>query len=559
MNPRKSVAGWSFLLLAVGLTAALWSKGCFDDSTGGKSSYTGPLLRWHFAGHDAVARATNAARFKEIEAMPATEALRGQMATNFARAALKLWAKDLPAGAVDPTAFLAPLLRDFLTREAFAEMRGPIGSVETAIAVELPPERAAVWSTNLWQLMAVWKLGQPEPVALEGVNGWQIKKSSAPNLFQFYRSGKWVVLGLGKDKLTLTPALLQQAAKSQRPIAALNGSLLEASADLPALRAWIPMLKTFPLPPADLKWLGRGESLRTEVRLHFPGRIPWKFQPWQIPTNLIFEPLTSFTAVQSADQWLGRIDGVQSLGLNKLPTQMYAWSISNEIARVNTAFLIDDPTNAIRQLAPALPKWVKDRLESPMGEFLYLTNRAEVHWSGIPFILPYVKASIGPRGARYITGGLFPQPLRGYLAPPELFDQVNGRTNLLYYDWELSDQRIEHAKQLFALLSIATMRKLPQTNTASQAWMFAVAPKLGNTITEVTQIAPQEVLLVRKSHVGFTGFELATFSAWLDSSDFPNSIALPPPMFKGRKPGAPGAAATPPVPSSNGVAKSAKP
>lgn len=559
MKPRKSVAGWSSLLLAVGLTAAFWSNGCFDDSTGGKSSYTGPLLRWHFAGHDAIARATNAARFKEIEGLPVTEALRGQMATNFARAALKLWAKDLPAGAADPTAFLAPLLRDFLTREAFIEMRGPIGSIETAIAVELPPERAAVWSTNLWQLMGAWKLGQPEVVSLEGAKGWQVKKTSAPNVFQFYRSGKWVVLGLGKDKLTLVPTLLQQAAKSQRPLAALNGSLLEASADLPALRGWIPLLKSFPLPPADLKWLGRGESLRTEVRLHFPGRIPWKHQPWQIPTNLIFEPLTSFTAVQSADQWLGRIGGVQSLGLNKLPTQLYAWSVSNEIARVNTAFLIDDPTNAIRQLATSLPKWAGAAMEGHIGEFVYASNRTEVLWSGIPFIFPTVKASIGPRGARYITGGLFPQPPRGYLAPPELFGQVNTRTNLLYYDWELSDQRIEHAKQLLPLLSIATMRKLPETNSASQAWMSVVGPKLGNTITEVTQTAPQELLLVRKSHTGFTGFEIAMFSAWLDSSDFPNSIALPPPMFKGRKPGAQRAAAVPAVPSGNGVANSPKP
>ena len=559
MKPRKSVAGWSSLLLAVGLTAAFWSNGCFDDSTGGKSSYTGPLLRWHFAGHDAIARATNAARFKEIEGLPVTDGLRGQMATNFARAALKLWAKDLPAGAADPTAFLAPLIRDFLTREAFIEMRGPIGSIETAIAVELPPERAAVWSTNLWQLMGAWKLGQPEAVSLDGAKGWQVKKSSAPNLLQFFRSGKWVVLGLGKDKLTLVPNLLQQAAKSQRPLAALNGSLLEASADLPVLRAWIPLLKSFPLPPADLKWLGRGESLRTEVRLHFSGRIPWMYQPWQIPTNMIFEPLTSFTAVQSADQWLARIGGVQSLGLNKLPTQMYAWSISNEIARVNTAFLIDDPTNAIRQLATSLPKWAGAAMEGHIGEFIYASNRTEVLWSGIPFIFPTVKASIGPRGARFITGGLFPQPPRGYLAPPELFGQVNTRTNLLYYDWELSDQRIEHAKQLLPLLSIATMRKLPETNSASQAWMSSVGPKLGNTITEVTQTAPQELLLVRKSHTGFTGFEIAMLSAWLDSSDFPNSITLPPPMFKSRKPGAQRAAAVPPVPSGNGVANSPKP
>jgi len=117
-------------------------------------------------------------------------------------------------------------------------------------------------------------------------------------------------------------------------------------------------------------------------------------------------------------------------------------------------------------------------------------------------------------------------PLAGNLAL--LFEQVRGRTNLFYYDWEITQARLVHGKQFYQLLCGATGRHVPSTNTAAQRWIAAVGPKLTNTVTEITQAGPQELSLVRRSPIGFTGFELATLATLLDSPAFPFRLELPP-------------------------------
>jgi len=54
---------------------------------------------------------------------------------------------------------------------------------------------------------------------------------------------------------------------------------------------------------------------------------------------------------------------------------------------------------------------------------------------------------------------------------------------------------------------------------------------LGNTVTEVTLNGPTELSLVRKSDVGFTGYEIALLGRWIDSPRFPFQYE-PPPMLK---------------------------
>ena len=56
---------------------------------------------------------------------------------------------------------------------------------------------------------------------------------------------------------------------------------------------------------------------------------------------------------------------------------------------------------------------------------------------------------------------------------------------------------------------MADWRRVATTNTPSRIWTYAVAPKLGNTVTEITQTGPQQLVMIRKSHLGFTGFASA--------------------------------------------------
>ena len=164
-----------------------------------------------------------------------------------------------------------------------------------------------------------------------------------------------------------------------------------------------------------------------------------------------------------------------------------------------------------------------------------ISNRSELVWHGWPMLLPYARA-VKDGGAEYLVGGLFPMRMSTNPPPAELFAQINDRTNLVYYDWEITAGRRIHAEQLQQLWDILNQRRLSDTNALDQRWLTAVGATLGNTITEVTLTSPKELTLVRKSDCGFTGFELTTLARWLISPGFPWTFE-PPPLLRHRPPG----------------------
>jgi hypothetical protein len=224
---------------------------------------------------------------------------------------------------------------------------------------------------------------------------------------------------------------------------------------------------------------------------------------------------------------LERVKGFSTLGLKPMPNQVCAWAISNSYCRAYFAVPVASGSNAIRQLAPTAPEFMLKRFPSALGEMLLVSNRNELLWSGLPWILPNLRA-YGNGDGEWVVGSVF--PLSGQTIPPpdELYAQVRGRTNLVYYDWEETPQRLDHSRQLYQLACIVDRRPILSTNSLSERWLLAIRPKLGNAATEITQTGPQELTLLRKSQLGFTGFELATFGMWLESPGFPFRFELPP-------------------------------
>lgn len=500
--------------------------GCVEDKD--KAKGTGTLFRCHFAGRAALSQGTNATRLKAVDTLPATAELRQWMAQKLARAAFEFWKGDLPAGTAEKTTLLQPLFNDLMLTESCVEVRGPIGKTETMVAIELSDERARLWSTNLWQVVTAWKFGPPRPVAAEGANGWEARRAQAPNSFQFARVGQWVLVGLGQHELGVVQSLARRAATRSRPMPALTNDFLDVKVDTTALSVWFPWFARYSLPPAHLTMVGHGDNVRSEIRLDYSNKMLGPLEPWRIPTNLVTEPLTSFTVARGIAPLLERVQGFSELGLRPIPNQLCAWGISNEQPRLFFTMPVTDATNAIRQLAPTAPRFLLERFTNGLGSFLYISNRAELVWT-LPLIAPYLRAA-KDAGSEFIFGGIFPPFSRTFPVPDELYAQVRGRTNLTYYDWEDTPQRLEHGRYLFQLAALVDQRSLPATNSVSQRWLAAIRDKLGNTVTEITQTGPQELTLVRKSQVGLTGFELAAFSAWLESRGFPFRLELPPPM-----------------------------
>ncbi len=513
-----------FGLLALGFFA-----GCLEKPGGRPVLPAGALVRAHFAGTDALAGGTNAAKVQTILALPATSELRQEALRKLAKAPVQLWRKELPPGAADQVASFLPLLGDWLAAESYLEIRGPADRAEYVLAVQLDDERAKRWDTSLREIITGWKLGAPEPVTVENVQGWQLKKRQAPNLFQYVRAGRWVIVGLGQDRLTALPALVKQAGQSGRPVAALDKSLLEIEADWPQLGGLFPSLAEYRLPPCQLTLTGQGEYLRTIARLRYGENISWKFEPWKIPTNIISEPIVSFTAGQGIAPLLSQVKGVPELGMKELPNQFCSWGLAQIHYLTYATVPLANPTNVVRQIAPKLPLLAERHTGKAIGNFLYVSNRSEMIWRGMPFIAPFLKP-LRAGGTDYLFLGMYPPAPLTNSPPPELFAQFLGRKDLAYYDWEITQTRLQHARQTYQLLDLIQQRQLVPTNAPTYKWLQAVEPLLGETVTEIAASSPKELVLRRKSHLGLTGFELATLTRWIDAPGFPLSIAPPPPL-----------------------------
>jgi len=222
------------------------------------------------------------------------------------------------------------------------------------------------------------------------------------------------------------------------------------------------------------------------------------------------------------------VKGFSALRLKNPPNQFTMWGLGT--AHVQTFFTVPMPnaTNAAKELALRLPEFVKTFFPDPPGAFIWISNRAEWVWSGLLMVSPHVHPEHTPTG-EFLYAGLFPARPHTNPPPAELFAQVTGRNNLVYYDWELSQERLPHARYTLQLLDIINGRQISPHASASQQWLTNLPPCLGNTITEVTLSSPNELSFARKSDLGFTGFELAWLARWFDSPGFPMRYEPPPP------------------------------
>ncbi len=101
-----------------------------------------------------------------------------------------------------------------------------------------------------------------------------------------------------------------------------------------------------------------------------------------------------------------------------------------------------------------------------------------------------------------------------------------GVSDIVYYNWELTSLRV-HQWRLFAeimpLLApvsghnspVQTDKKTPPPYVAVENWLAGMEFALGNTVTEVTRTAPDELTVTRSAPLVFTGLELVWLSYWL--------------------------------------------
>lgn len=492
------------------------------------------VARVHWLGKKRLAADTNAAAFMDIWKLPESAKLETQTLDKLSLVPWRLL-KGATTTNGATVARLRPLLDDLVQAESYLEIRGATNQPgELVLAIRLGEARAQLWETNLAAVLE--SLTGVRPVApAAGRRGWSLKKPDAPRLIELARAGEWTVIGLGPEQNTLLAAVRARLERDHVPFAARTTDFwLEADFDLRRVAGALAPGWNLPegLPRTSLTVIGTGRDVVTRGQFNFAGLRPFELEAWNVPTNLIHDPLISFTAIRGVGPLLASLKMWHDLQLGPPPNQLFFWALEGIPVQTYFAAPLPDASNQVHAAAELLVRQTGRWPDTnTMLNFVRATDYNGAVWAGVPFMSPFLR-SVDAAGGRFAFGGLFPDALTNR-PPPELLPQILGRTNLVAYDWELTGPRIESwifTGQLFRL--VVDRAQLPP-ESAGMAWLKAIAPRLGNCATAVTRTGAEQLSLVRNSSVGFTAVELHALADWLESPQFPRgthtALAPPPP------------------------------
>jgi hypothetical protein len=467
------------------------------------------ITRLHHLGADQLSRDTNGSVFKEIWGLPASAQFRDETLDKLAAGlAANFQAKGHAGGHGSAARVMRPLLNDLCTSETLLEIiEHPQGKLETTLAARLDENRARAWQSALEQLKAGW---QPQ-------NG----------VLAFSVSNSWAAIhvapssGEAPEGLLAPDSAYRQLQKGHRPIDANPEYWLRLEADLARWDGWLHKLASPDLPKIDFTVTGRKEYVRSQARLTFREPIRSKVEKWEIPSSIIRDPLISFTAIQGFKPWLERQPWMKELGWKSVPDQLYLWGLSQTAFQIQAAVPVSDGSKAFASVSEKwLPKWNQVLATNAVGQMRLLTNRTELAWRGLPIIVPYLTPA-HDNNHDYLRAGIFPVNAPSNPPPAALFEQLTGTPNLLYFDWEITQARLDQLRPLLQLGAVFLTVSPMATNSSAYKWLDAVQPRLGNAATEVALVSPKELNVIRTSHLGFNGAELLALANWFEGTNFP--------------------------------------
>src|ERR1019366_5239092 len=152
------------------------------------------IARIHFAGAEKISSDTNSAAFTNEFCSAEAKALESQTLDKLSHFPSNWLKEKIAPGAGDGAAKWRPLLDDLPKSEWIFEMRDSAnGSPESALAIRLSADRAALWQKNLTDVLESWTKISTQKIP----NGWELKKHLPPNLVRATYSGGWLVVGCG--------------------------------------------------------------------------------------------------------------------------------------------------------------------------------------------------------------------------------------------------------------------------------------------------------------------------------------------------------------------------
>ncbi|HOX57723.1 MAG TPA: hypothetical protein PLC99_12625 [Verrucomicrobiota bacterium] len=422
---------------------------------------------------------------------------------------------------------LRPLLHDLLRQECYAQIQHqPNQSAELALAVRLDAPRAELWSSNLTAVLGAMTNAQSLP-APAGRLAWRLPLAPPrPSRLDLARAGDWTLLGLAGETNVLLAELAQRVLTAPPGLPATN-NWLDVDVDLRRVSSALSLGWKLPdsWPRVAASWAAKAGFVRTAGQLTFPQPLNLQLEPWNIPTNLIREPLVSFAAIRGVRSWLAGLSWLKKFQIESPPNQFCAWAST---AAPTPSFAAAPLTNAaalLRAIGPQIQAeynpWVTN---NAFGALEFAKEPLCLRWTGIPMFSPMLEAYTAS-GGDFLLARLGPKPPeKSPPAPAELFAQLTTRTNLVYYDWEITPAKVNHWVYLGQTARLALYLPQMQPSTAAYGLLLEVGPSLGNSGTEVIQDGPASLSFLRNSQLGFTGSELHLLADWLESPAFPRGF-----------------------------------
>lgn len=534
------------------------------------------LVRQHFAGLVAISSRPDLAQVREVVRLPQSQAVVQQMAQRLAQD-LPTWFGAARLGTNDAGP-LVPIVRSILDAESFLEVQGKDGKLTGwALSARLEPSVSAQAGAELRRVLRA-------PAAAKPGEAFEIPVGSGGRSARFAVDGGWVVVGSG---VSAFDGFRESIRAGGRPGPASTNAVLHLEAQLAEIARLLQWREQPPgpvdqWPSLNLTVEPRNGRFRTAATLNFAKPLTLPSDPWQVPTNVLRDPLVGFTAVQGADTWVGRLPVFADLAVPQWPKQLFLWSLAGDPWQQYFSAPVEAPTNLMAHVALTLPvRAVTNMLWSGSVFSLRITNQAtRVEMRGLPYFAPFMEAKKLGDGEQ-LFGGLFLPPIAaGRPAPEGLISQIAGRTNLVLYDWETTGRRIlttnapgvpgprvqtndigrliqfTHLAQFTRLMFSEDGLHLPKTESGALfvpgvRWVEQALPLLGDTVTQVTRSGPAQLELVRASATGFNALELLYLMRWIDNPGFPG-WQEPPPRPPRAAPGKPGAGV--PSPTAPGAA-----
>ena len=322
---------------------------------------------------------------------------------------------------------------------------------------------------------------------------------------------------------------IRDSITDNHPPTLTDKAALEIDGDLESLAQWLGSISVPSLPSFSAIFKPEETSVRTEATFHLKKEIQTPLPDWQPPTEHIFEPIVSFSGARGLSPFVESLPVSEKLAREGIPEQFFSWSrpaiISTNSIPLFPMYVgwpIPNDQISIADLTKRLPLIAGPGImKSGSARLVSFPDRNESIIQILPsFIQPFVRGVTNKtHGVR--IAGLFPLSRTPSPAPSALFDQLNSKENIVYYQWEITQRRIETYKTLIRFLSFMFQKPQGEPRGAGFQWLTAIESKMGNAVTIVTAPEPKRLELVRKSHSGFTGLELTAIARWIEASSFP--------------------------------------